>query len=100
MLQLDSILLNSMQLNSIQLNSTTILLNSIPFNSALDVLPLVEFVPESGIAIEEAKRLIQRSSGRSKKMAVEHGDGWHEGVTSSGANTLQLGGTDVHNILS
>ncbi|CAD7929537.1 unnamed protein product [Amoebophrya sp. A120] len=57
----------------------------------LDVLPLVEFVPEPSISTEEALRLIQR--GGTSKMQVEQQDAWREGVDArTGANTLSLGG--------
>ncbi|CAD7973371.1 unnamed protein product [Amoebophrya sp. A25] len=56
----------------------------------LDVLPLVEFAPEPSVSVEEARRLIQRGGKVGK--GGEQGDGWQEGITSGGANTLQLGG--------
>jgi len=51
-----------------------------------DILPLVEFQPEPGIATEEALRLIAREPKHGRE---QPGDGWHEG-TRGGAEVMSL----------
>lgn len=63
-----------------------------------DILPLVEFQPESDISLEEAQKLIAQEPNRTQSS----GDGWHE-TTRAGAEVMSLnegpsgddGGTDL-----